>query len=98
MRNDVFYHHFFFKRFIILKITELTVDAIIELIAGNGGLLPPAEGSVYIKVGYIFMNFLRQRLYFFSPFSHFAHHKKNTTSTKARVAHFQQIFSFNPVL
>lgn len=42
---------FFFKRFIILKITELTVDAIIELIAGNGGLLPPTKGSVYIKLG-----------------------------------------------
>jgi len=52
MRNDVFYHRFFFfKRFIILKITELTVDAIIELIAGNGGLLPPTEGSVHIKLG-----------------------------------------------
>lgn len=45
------FFYIFFKRFIILKIAEPTVDAIIELMAENSGLLLQTERSVYIKLG-----------------------------------------------
>lgn len=94
IRNNDFYYHFF-KRFIIIKIAHHCVGAIIELMVKNGEYSHRPK-EVSIKLGWIFMKFLRQRHYYFSVLASLSLKEDNCVNQQSESHTFTDFF--NPVL